>query len=229
MCGYHIPMSANERIDMVFDKNSFERFEYQIPTSDPLQFPQYKEKLQSYKTKSKLDDAVICGVGSICGIKTAVCVMDNSFMMASMGYIVGESITRTVEYATENKLPIIIFATSGGARMQEGIVSLMQMAKVSGAIKKHSDKGLLYITVITHPTTGGVTASFASLGDVIIAEAGALLGFAGQRVIEQTINQKLPKNFQSAEFALQHGFVDIITQRKKLNDVLWKVLSIHCS
>ena len=227
MCGYHIPMNAVERIEMIFDANSFQKFEYNIPVSDPLNFPDYKEKLNVYKNKTGCDEAVVCGIGEISGLKTVTCVMDNAFMMASMGYVVGESITRAVEYATENNLPIIIFATSGGARMQEGIVSLMQMAKISGAIKRHAEKRLLYVTVITHPTTGGVTASFASLGDIIIAETGALIGFAGKRVIEQTIKQKLPKNFQTAEFSMLHGFVDHITPRKKLNELLYHVLLMH--
>ena len=228
VCGYHTPLSAYERASQIFDGgNSFTLFEYDLPVSDPLNFPGYKEKLKQNKEKSNLSDAVICGTGEIGGIKTAFCIMDNSFLMGSMGYVVGESITRTVEYATTAHLPIVIFTTSGGARMQEGMVSLMQMAKISGALGKHSQAGLLYVTVITHPTTGGVTASFASLGDIIIAESGALFGFAGKRVIEQTIKQKLPKNFQTAEFAQEKGFVDVITSRKKLKDLLWKILLIH--
>ncbi len=227
LCNFHLPLTARERIECTFDPDTFSAMEYDIPFSDPLHFPDYQKKAEYVQKKSGLTDAVVCGTGKMHGITTACCIMDNAFMMGSMGYIVGESITRLVEYATAEKLPLIIFTTSGGARMQEGIVSLMQMAKVSGALKRHGDAGLLYITVITHPTTGGVTASFASLGDIIIAEQGALLGFAGRRVIEQTIKQKLPKNFQTAEFALEHGFVDTLCKRKRLQECLYQILHIH--
>ena len=227
ICGYHTILTASERRAQIFDKDSLTIFEYDLKVSDPLNFPGYKEKLEVNKEKSGLSDAVICGTGTINSLRTAFCIMDNKFLMGSMGYVVGESITRTIEYATKNNLSVIIFTTSGGARMQEGIISLMQMAKISGALGKHSDAGLLYVSVITHPTTGGVTASFASLGDIIIAESGALFGFAGKRVIEQTIKQKLPKNFQTAQFACEKGFIDKITVRKKLKELLWNILLIH--
>ena len=227
ICSYHFRLTWKERADITFDNGNFERFNFDIPLSDPLSFPGYREKIKNNQKSTGLSDAVACGVGNIGGIKTAVCIMDSFFMMGSMGYAVGESITRTIEYAQKNKLPIIIFTASGGARMQEGIVSLMQMAKISGALQKFGKAGLPYFTVITHPTTGGVTASFASLGDVIIAEKGALIGFAGKRVIEQTIKQKLPKDFQTAEFAEEHGFVDMIILRKQLKETLTKLLIMH--
>lgn len=227
-CSYHMRLSSIERIRMMIDGGSFSPFDYSdIQLSDPLQFPGYKEKLEDYSKKTGLNDAVVCGIGKIHGIKVVVCVMDSNFLMGSMGYVVGESITRSVEYATEQRLPLIIFTASGGARMQEGIISLMQMAKVSGALAKHSDAGLLYISVITDPTTGGVTASFAMLGDIIIAERGALLGFAGERVIEQTIKQKLPPNFRSAEYMAKRGFVDLVCERDKLKNLIWKILLLH--
>ena len=226
MCAYHFRLTPEERVGYTFDQDTFAPLTYDIPEPDPLRFPGYREKLESSKTSTGHDDAVLCGVGKIKGTETAVCIMNSFFMMGSMGYVVGESITRTVEYATANRLPIVIFTCSGGARMQEGIVSLMQMAKISGALKKHSDAGLLYITVITNPTTGG-TASFASLGDIILAEKGALIGFAGKRVIEQTIKQKLPKDFQTAEFAMEHGFVDMICERRQLRKTLGRLLALH--
>ena len=227
MCAYHFRLTPEERVGYTFDENTFTPLQYDIPEPNPLQFPGYEEKLQENQEATGHTDAVLCGVGEIKGMKTAVCIMNSFFMMGSMGYVVGESITRTVEYATAHGLPIVIFTCSGGARMQEGIVSLMQMAKISGALKKHSDAGLLYITVITNPTTGGVTASFASLGDIILAEKGALIGFAGKRVIEQTIKQKLPKDFQTAEFAMEHGFVDMICERKHLRKTLGRLLALH--
>ncbi|CZT56367.1 acetyl-CoA carboxylase, carboxyltransferase subunit beta [Solibaculum mannosilyticum] len=226
-CGHHFRLTAGERLKMTVDPGSFEEFPFEIEVSDPLNFPDYPEKLKRYRKETGLKEAVVCGVGKIHGLETVLCVMDSHFMMGSMGRVVGESITRSVEYATEHDMPIVIFATSGGARMQEGIVSLMQMAKISGALQHHSDAGLLYITVITDPTTGGVTASFASLGDVIVAEKNALIGFAGKRVVEQTINQRLPQNFQRAEFAQECGFVDIIVERSKMKDTLWKLLYMH--
>ena len=185
------------------------------------------EKLKKAEQKSGLDEGVLCGVGNINSKKVATAIMDSNFMMGSMGSAVGERITRIIEYATQNKLPLIIFTASGGARMQEGIISLMQMAKTSAAIAKHDEAGLLYISVITNPTTGGVTASFAMLGDIIISEPGAILGFAGRRVIENTINQKLPEDFQSAEFMLEKGFVDDIVDRKNLKNYLSRVLKLH--
>ena len=199
----------------------------EIEATNPLDFPRYEEKLNKVKEKSNLSEGVLCGTGKIDSKKVAAAIMDSKFLMGSMGCAVGERITRTVEYATANKLPLIIFTASGGARMQEGILSLMQMAKTSAAIAKHDEAGLLYVSVITNPTTGGVTASFAMLGDVIIAEPGATLGFAGRRVIENTINQKLPDDFQSAEFMLEKGFVDDIVSRKNLKDYLSKLLRLH--
>lgn len=227
-CSYHMRLSAAERIRIIVDAGTFERFDFEdVVCSDPLNFPGYKEKLEQYSNTSGLRDAVVCGTGKICGHKAVICVMDSNFLMGSMGYVVGECITRSVEYATENSLPIIIFTASGGARMQEGIISLMQMAKISGALAKHNESGLLYLTVITDPTTGGVTASFAMLGDIIMAERGALIGFAGKRVIEQTIKQKLPPNFQSAEFMASHGFVDLVCERDKMKNLIGRILTIH--
>lgn len=227
VCSYHFRLMPEERIRMTFDEDSFTPFDYEIPLSDPLKFPGYREKIEAAQKETGHTDAVVCGTGKIDGVETAVCIMNSFFMMGSMGYMLGESITRTVEYATARRLPVLIFTASGGARMQEGIVSLMQMAKISGALQKHGEAGLLYITVITNPTTGGVTASFASLGDIIIAEKGALIGFAGKRVIEQTIKQKLPKDFQTAEFALEHGFVDLICERRALKKNLARLLAVH--
>ena len=199
----------------------------EIKVTNPLEFPGYEEKLKKAEQKSDLDEGVLCGVGNINSKKVATAIMDSNFMMGSMGSAVGERITRIIEYATQNKLPLIIFTASGGARMQEGIISLMQMAKTSAAIAKHDEAGLLYISVITNPTTGGVTASFAMLGDIIISEPGAILGFAGRRVIKNTINQKLPEDFQSAEFMLEKGFVDDIVDRKNLKNYLSRVLKLH--
>lgn len=199
----------------------------EIKVTNPLEFPGYEEKLKKAEQKSDLDEGVLCGVGNINSKKVATAIMDSNFMMGSMGSAVGERITRIIEYATQNKLPLIIFTASGGARMQEGIISLMQMAKTSAAIARHDEAGLLYISVITNPTTGGVTASFAMLGDIIISEPGAILGFAGRRVIENTINQKLPEDFQSAEFMLEKGFVDDIVDRKNLKNYLSRVLKLH--
>ena len=198
-----------------------------ILTTNPLEIDNYEEKINQNKDKSNLNEAVITGQGNICGKRVCAAIMDSNFMMGSMGSAVGERITRIIEYATQNKLPLIIFTASGGARMQEGIISLMQMAKTSAAIAKHDEAGLLYISVITNPTTGGVTASFAMLGDIIISEPGAILGFAGRRVIENTINQKLPEDFQSAEFMLEKGFVDDIVDRKNLKNYLSRVLKLH--
>lgn len=200
---------------------------HEIKVTNSLEFQGYEEKLKKAEQKSDLDEGVLCGVGNINSKKVATAIMDSNFMMGSMGSAVGERITRIIEYATQNKLPLIIFTASGGARMQEGIISLMQMAKTSAAIAKHDEAGLLYISVITNPTTGGVTASFAMLGDIIISEPGAILGFAGRRVIENTINQKLPEDFQSAEFMLEKGFVDDIVDRKNLKNYLSRVLKLH--
>lgn len=226
-CNYHGRLSAKERIALTFDKGSFTEFDSEMISCDPISFPEYPEKQQELRKSTGLKDAVITGTGTIKGIKTVAGVMDSRYMMASMGSVVGEKITRAFEYATENNLPVIMFTASGGARMQEGIVSLMQMAKTSGAVKLHSDKGGLYITVLTDPTTGGVTASFASLGDIIIAEPKILIGFAGRRVIEGTMKQRLPEDFQLAEFMQEKGFVDMIIERRKMRSVLSNLLSMH--
>lgn len=226
-CQNYFRMHAYRRIQMIADPDSFEEWDKGLQTRNPLQFKGYEEKLDKLKEKTGLDEAVVTGKLNINGIPTVVAVCDGCFMMASMGEVVGEKITRAVEKATEEKLPIIIFACSGGARMQEGIVSLMQMAKTSAALKRHSDEGLLYISVLTDPTTGGVTASFAMLGDIILAEPGALIGFAGPRVIEQTIGQKLPEGFQRSEFLLEHGFIDAIVERKEMRSTLSKILDMH--
>ena len=226
-CHNYFRIHARHRIEMVADEGSFEEWNTDLVTRNPLHYKGYEEKIKMMQEKTGLDEAVLTGSALIHGIKAAIGVCDSRFIMASMGEVVGEKITRMVERATEEKLPVILFACSGGARMQEGIVSLMQMAKTSAALKRHSDAGLLYISVLTNPTTGGVTASFAMLGDVILAEPGALIGFAGPRVIEQTIGQKLPQGFQRSEFLLEHGFIDRIVERKELKAVLSKILSMH--
>ena len=226
-CGYHLKISAIERIEYIFDKYSFKQIDSEVVGKNPLAFEGYEEKLIKAREATSLKEAVVTGYGTIGGNQVVAAIMDSNFMMGSMGTAVGEKITRAIEYATVKKLPIIIFTTSGGARMQEGIFSLMQMAKVSGAVANHGASGLLYITVITHPTTGGVTASFAMEGDIIISEPKALIGFAGRRVIESTINEKLPENFQSAEFLFQRGFIDKIVDRRNMKTVLSKILTLH--
>ena len=226
-CGYHFKISAIDRINQIFDENSFYELFTDINSDNPLEFEGYEEKLQQNKRKSNLDEAVVTGVGSINSKEVCAAIMDSNFMMGSMGCAVGEKITRVIEHATKHKMPLIIFSSSGGARMQEGILSLMQMAKTSVTIGKHNEAGLLYISVITNPTTGGVTASFAMQGDIIISEPNAVIGFAGRRVIENTINEKLPEDFQSAEFALEKGFIDSIVARKDLKNYLSKILSLH--
>ncbi len=226
-CNYHSRLSAKERLDITIDKGSLQEFDKDMVSKNPIDFPDYEAKQQALRTRTGLKDAVITGTAKIRNRDIVIIVMDSHFLMASMGSVVGEKITRAFEYATENKLPVIAFTASGGARMQEGIVSLMQMAKTSGAVARHSEAGLLYITVMTDPTTGGVTASFASLGDIIIAEPKVLIGFAGRRVIEGTIRQKLPDEFQSAEFMLENGFVDMIVERKKIRRTLAHLLALH--
>lgn len=226
-CGRYFRMHAKRRIKSVADKGSFEPWFEGMEVQNPLDYDNYPEKIAQLKEKTGLDEAVITGKVTIGGKPACVAAMDGRFLMASMGRIVGEKITRTVERATEENLPVIIFACSGGARMQEGIVSLMQMAKTSAALKRHSDSGNLYISVLTDPTTGGVTASFAMLGDIILAEPKALIGFAGPRVIEQTIGQKLPKGFQRSEFLLEHGFIDAIVPREEMRDTLDRILTMH--
>ena len=226
-CGEHFRIGSGKRLNLIIDEGSFTEWSKHKTTKNVLNFPDYDEKIKGLQIKTGLLESVITGEGEINGKKTAIAIMDNSFLMGSMGQIVGEKITRAIEKATRLKLPIIIVSTSGGARMQEGIVSLMQMAKTSAALKRHSDAGLLYVSILTDPTTGGVTASFAMLGDVIIAEPGALIGFAGPRVIEQTIGQKLPEGFQRAEFLLEKGFVDMIVERSDMKKVLEKLLCFH--
>ena len=226
-CNYHSRLTAPERIKLIADKDSFKEFDADMLSKNPIDFPGYETKQQALRDSTSLKDAVITGECTIRGERCVMGVMDPRYMMASMGSVVGERITRAFEFATENRLPVIMFTASGGARMQEGIVSLMQMAKTSGAVARHSDAGLLYITVITDPTTGGVTASFASLGDIIIAEPKVLIGFAGRRVIEGTIRQRLPDDFQSAEFALEHGFVDMIVERKSMRRTIAHILKLH--
>ncbi|MBZ4671553.1 MAG: accD [Oscillospiraceae bacterium] len=226
-CGYHSRLSAVERLEMTVDKGSFIEYDANMISKNPIDFPDYDQKQKELREKTGLKDAIITGEAKIRGIRCAVAVMDSRYMMASMGSVVGEKLTRTFETATEQGLPVVVFAASGGARMQEGIVSLMQMAKTSGAVARHSEKGLLYITVLTDPTTGGVTASFASLGDIIIAEPKVLIGFAGRRVIEGTIKQRLPDDFQSAEFMLKNGFVDMIVERKAMRRTLAHLLKLH--
>jgi len=227
LCNYHGRLSARERIKLTVDKGSFIEYDKDMISKNPIEFPGYEKKQEDLREKTGLSDAVITGECRIRKIRAVIAVMDASYMMASMGRVVGEKITRLFEKATKEKLPVVGFTTSGGARMQEGIVSLMQMAKVSGAVKRHSEAGGLYIAVLTDPTTGGITASFAMQGDIIIAEPKALVGFAGARVIQQTIGQELPKGFQSAEFMLEHGFIDIIEERPRLKYTISKLLEIH--
>jgi len=226
-CGHHFRVRPLDRIELVADENTFTQMFDDVVSANPLDFEGYEEKVASTQLKAEVAEAVTVGTAEISGRKVAIAVMDPGFMMGSMGSAVGERITLLIEHATEQKLPVIIFTASGGARMQEGIFSLMQMAKTSMALKRHSEAGQLYISILTDPTTGGVTASFAMLGDIILAEPGALIGFAGPRVIEQTIRQKLPEGFQRSEFLLEHGFIDKIVKREDLHLALSKILSAH--
>lgn len=226
-CGHHLYISAYERLDELFDDHRYKEYYSSMKTKDPLSFPGYDEKLKKSIARTGMYDGVVVASGKIGNIKTIVVVMDNHFMMASMGSVAGEKITRAIEMATKKKRPLIIFSSSGGARMQEGIFSLMQMAKTCAALERFLDAGLLYISYLTHPTTGGVTASFAMLGDINIAEPGALIGFAGPRVIESTIKQKLPEGFQRAEFLQDHGFCDMIVKRSKMRSTLIRLLQLH--
>ena len=227
-CGNYFRVHARRRIEMIADKGTFEEWDTMMEISNPLSYKGYEDKVKKLQEKTQLDEAIVTGKARIGGVSVALGVCDSRFLMASMGENVGEKIARAVEKATDEGLPVVLFACSGGARMQEGIVSLMQMAKTSAALKRHSDAGLLYISVLTNPTTGGVTASFAMLGDIILAEPNALIGFAGPRVIEQTIRQKLPKGFQRSEFLLEHGFIDQIVERKNMKEALAKLLKMHC-
>ncbi|MCX7941157.1 MAG: acetyl-CoA carboxylase, carboxyltransferase subunit beta [Endomicrobia bacterium] len=226
-CGYIFRLTAWERIELLVDKNSFKELYRNYTSKNILGFPEYDAKLKESKEKSKLNEACVCGICTIDNIKTILVVLDFNFLGGSMGSVVGEKVTLCFEKATKLKVPIVIVSASGGARMQEGIISLMQMAKTSAACAKFKKTGLPYISILTDPTTGGVTASFAMLGDIIIAETKALIGFAGPRVIEQTIKQKLPEGFQSAEFLLEHGFVDMVVERKDMKRILGLVLR-HC-
>lgn len=226
-CGHYRVMSCEERFQAVFDEGSVRELDGGLQGKNLLDFPGYSEKLKETEKKTGLSESAVTKTGTIGGIPAVVAVMDSRFFMGSMSSAVGERITRAVEYADENHLPLIIFCASGGARMQEGIYSLMQMAKTSAAVQTFSDHGGLYISYLTHPTTGGVTASFASLGDITLAEPGALIGFAGPRVIEQTIGQKLPKGFQRSEYLEQHGFVDRIVDRSEMKKVLVDILKLH--
>ena len=226
-CGYHFPMGAYYRLSSVLDPGSFRELFEKLPAGDPLSFPGYQEKLQAAQRKTGLTEAVVTATGAIGGHKCVVGVLDSRFLMGSMSAAVGEKLTLAIGYATRNRLPLILFAASGGARMQEGILSLMQMAKTSAALARFSEKGLLYISVLTDPTTGGVTASFASLGDIILAEPGALIGFAGPRVIQQTIGETLPEGFQRAEYQEEHGFVDAVVPRTRMRETLSQLLRLH--
>ncbi len=227
LCGAHMKLYAPKRIKMLVDEGSFREMNERLKGKNVLGFPGYNSKIDKLQRLTGLNEAVITGIGKIEGVRTAIGVMDSRFIMGSMGAVVGEKITRLVEYATRKRLPLVLFSASGGARMQEGIISLMQMAKTSNAIARHHQAGLLYISYMTHPTTGGVTASFASLGDIILAEPKCLIGFAGQRVIEQTVNQKLPEGFQRAEFMQQQGFVDRVVERKDMRSTLAFLLKFH--
>ena len=226
-CGHYFRMHINKRLEMIADAGTYKRFDLNIETSNPLGLEDYPKKLKTLKEKTGIDEAVAAGTCKINGEKVVICIMDSGFLMGSMGAVVGEKITYAIEQAIEQRLPIIIFTVSGGARMQEGIVSLMQMAKTTAALTKLDEAGLLYISVLTDPTYGGVTASFASLGDIILAEPGAMIGFAGQRVIKQTIGEELPEGFQTAEFLLEHGFIDKIVERKDLKDTLYKLIMFN--
>lgn len=227
-CGGYFRVHAYRRLEMLLDEGSFEEWNQEMPFSNPLDFPGYEKKVEAAREKTGLNEAIVTGKGRIDGFETAVGVCDARFMMSSMGHVVGEKITQMVERATAEKLPVILFACSGGARMQEGLVSLMQMAKTSAALERHHEAGQLFVSVLTDPTTGGVTASFAMLGDIILAEPGALIGFAGPRVIQQTIGQKLPEGFQRSEFLLEHGFIDQIVERDQQREVLAQILKLHC-
>lgn len=226
-CGYGFRIGAKQRLGLIIDETSFEAWDTDIAFKNPINFPDYEAKIEKAKELTGLDEAVLTGRGTINGHDVVIGIMDSRFIMGSMSSIVGEKITRVFEKATELELPVVMFTASGGARMQEGIMSLMQMAKISGAVKKHSEAGLFYLTVLTDPTTGGVTASFAMQGDIILAEPQTLIGFAGRRVIEQTIRQKLPDDFQKAEFLLEHGFIDKIVPRNELKQVLTTLLGMH--
>jgi acetyl-CoA carboxylase carboxyl transferase subunit beta len=226
-CGYHHPMNSSERIESFLDEGSFHEMDREMVSGNPLGFPEYVEKLEKDRQKTNLNEAVVTGIGTVNGLDVVVAIMDSTFRMGSMGSVVGEKITRAIERADELSVPFIIFTASGGARMQEGVLSLMQMAKTSVALKRFSDNGGLIISIMTHPTTGGVSASFASLGDYNLAEPGALIGFAGRRIIEQTIREELPEDFQTSEFLLKHGQLDAVISRVELKEKIAGILEIH--
>ena len=226
-CGHHMRISARQRIGFIADRDGFHEMFRGITSADPLSFPGYGKKTETLRLSTGEDDAVICGRAVISGEECAMFVMEPSFLMGSMGSAVGEKITRLFEYALNERLPVVGYAVSGGARMQEGLLSLMQMAKTSAAVKRHSDAGLMYLSILTDPTMGGVTASFAMEGDIIIAEPGALIGFAGPRVIEQTTRKTLPEGFQKAEFLLEHGFIDAIVPRTEQKETIASLISMH--
>lgn len=226
-CGHYFRVHINRRLEQIIDDGTYQKFDLNIDTNNPLGMEEYEKKIKSLREKTGLEEAVSCGIGKINGEETVICVMDSGFLMGSMGVVVGEKITYSIEQAIERRLPLIIFSVSGGARMQEGIMSLMQMAKTTAAITKLDEAGLLYISVLTDPTYGGVTASFASLGDIVLAEPKAMIGFAGPRVIEQTIGEALPEGFQTSEFLLEHGFIDKIVERKDLKNTLSKLIQLH--
>ncbi|MCL2244502.1 MAG: acetyl-CoA carboxylase carboxyl transferase subunit beta [Treponema sp.] len=226
-CGNHSRLGWQQRLSITADKDSFSEFDSGMRSGNPIEFPGYEDKINELVKGCETGEAVVTGRCKIKGYDAVIGIMDSHFMMASMGSVVGEKITRAIEYATVNKLPVVIFSASGGARMQEGIISLMQMAKTSGAVARHTQAGQLYISVITDPTTGGVTASFAMLGDIILAEPGVTLGFAGKRVIQDTIGAVLPDHFQTSEFVWKHGFVDAISHRREMPDTLAKIIMLH--
>ena len=226
-CGNHSRLGWQQRLSITADNGTFNEFDSGMKSGNPIDFPEYEEKISKLSETCQTGEAVVTGKCSIKGYPAVIGIMDSRFMMASMGSVVGEKITRAIEYATANKLPAIVFSASGGARMQEGIISLMQMAKTSGAIARHTQAGQLYISVITDPTTGGVTASFAMLGDIILAEPGVTLGFAGKRVIQDTIGAVLPERFQTSEFVHEHGFIDAVYHRKDMPDMLAKIIRLH--
>ena len=226
-CGGYFKLHINRRLEQILDENSYKRFDFDLETSNPLKLEDYPKKIEILKQKTGIKEAVSIGTGNINGEKVVICVMDSGFLMGSMGVVVGEKITYAFEQAIKLKLPIVIFTASGGARMQEGILSLMQMAKTVEAVSKLNEAGLLYISVLTDPTYGGVTASFASLGDIILAEPNARIGFAGRKVIEQTIGKELPEEFQTSEFLLEHGFIDKIVERKDMKETIYSILKFH--
>lgn len=227
VCGYYHKISAAERIEMICDAGSFKEMNRGLKTKNPIKFPEYRSRLELFRQQTGMNDAVMTGIGQIEGEKAAVAVLDGTFFMGSMGTVVGEKIARLAETAQRKRLPLVIFSASGGARLQEGLFSLLQMAKTAGAIETFKDAGGLFISCLTNPTTGGVSASYASLGDILIAEPGALIGFAGPRVIRQTIGQELPEGFQRAEFLLEHGMLDMVVERQELRGVIARLLRMH--